>query len=110
METSREWQVVSSIAVTESYRTVIRAKYHGPTNHRGSRITVSRYESDIHGKDPNRMTVEWDYSMDGGENYVEAVRRYLIRAEWLGHWRIGRITDGAVAVWVGHCDEVEVSA
>ena len=108
-QTTTERRVTPSIAVTESYRTVIRCKYHGPTNHRGSRITVSRYENTTHGKDPHRLTVGWDYSLNVGENYAEAVRGYITRAEWGGHWRVGLITDGAVAVWVGHCDEAAVS-
>lgn len=96
--------------VTESYRTVIRCKWYGPTNHRGSRISVERYEANTYGKDPNRITVGWDYSLNIGENYAQAVRQYLDGAGWGGHWRIGTITDGAVAVWVGHLDEAEVSA
>lgn len=95
--------------VSESWRVAIRCKYHGPTNTRGSRITVARFESSVHGKDPNRITVGWDYSLNTGENYAAAVAEYVTRAEWGGHWRVATVTDGAVAVWVGHLDEVAVS-
>ena len=98
------------IAVTESYRVTIQAKYHGQTNHRGSRITVSRWDSASQGVDPQRITVKWDDALNRGENYAEAVRRYCEAAQWLGHWRIGSTPTGAVAVWVGYVDEVEVSA
>lgn len=96
-------------AVSESHRVVIRCKYHGPTDTRGSRITVARFENTAHGKDPHRLTVGWDYSLNTGENYQAAVAAYLERTEWGGHWRVGTVTDGAVAVWVGHLDEVAVS-
>ena len=91
--------------VSESWRTVIRCKYHGPTNHRGSRITVARFESSAHGTDPNRITVGWDYSKNTGENYAAAVAEYVRRANWGGGGRVGTVTDGAVAVWVGNLDE-----
>jgi hypothetical protein len=97
------------IAVTESYRVTIQVKYHGPTTHRGSRITVSRWDSPTQGVDPQRITLKWDDSCSTGENYAQAVREYCIRAEWQGHWRIGSTPTGAVAVWVGYLDEVQVS-
>ena len=108
-ETSTEWQLRQRIAVTESYRVTVIAKYYGPTNHRGSRIVVSRWDSASQGVDPQRVTVKWDDSCNRGENYANAIREYLVRAEWVGHWRIGSTPTGAVAVWVGYIDEVEVS-
>ena len=97
------------IKVSESYRVTIQAKYYGPTNHRGSRIVVSRWDSASQGADPQRITMKWEDALNRGENYAEAVRRYCVAAEWLGHWRIGSTPSGAVAVWVGYLDEVQVS-
>jgi hypothetical protein len=68
---------------------------------------VSRYESNTWGKDPNRITVAWDYSLGTGENYREAVRQYVERAEWVGEWITSTITDGAVAVWAGYVEDLQ---
>jgi hypothetical protein len=87
--------------VRESHRATIRCKYSA----NGARITVSRYESNTWGKDPNRIVVAWDYSLNPGENYREAVRQYVERAEWEGEWVVSTITDGAVGVWVGYIEE-----
>jgi hypothetical protein len=104
------WRIAQRVAVTESYRVTIQCKYLPVTNHRGARISVSRWDSATQGMDPQRLIIPRDYSMGLSENYAEAVRRYCVAAEWLGHWRIGSTPTGAVAVWVGHVDEVEVSA
>lgn len=80
--------------VSESHRATIRCKYLGNSG----RISVARYESTTWGKDPNRIMVAWDYSLDPSDNYVEAVRQYVERADWGGHWVVSRVTDGAVAV------------
>jgi hypothetical protein len=103
------WRIAQRVAVTESYRVTIQCKYLAPTNHRGARVAVSRWDSGSQGVDPQRLVIGWDYSCNTGENYANAVRRYCEAAEWLGHWRIGSTPTGAVAVWVGYVDEVEVS-
>jgi len=90
-------------AVRESNRATLRCKYSA----NGGRITVSRYESNTWGKDPNRITVAWDYSLGTGENYREAVRQYVERAEWVGEWITSTITDGAVAVWAGYVEDLQ---
>lgn len=82
----------------ESYRVSLLCKYHGVTTHRGSRITVQRNESTVHGKDPNRITVSWNYELDKGENYQQAVQEYLNRAGWRGVWAVATTVNGAVAV------------
>jgi hypothetical protein len=86
--------------VSESYRVALRCKYLRPTDHRGSRISIQRYESNTHGKDPNRLTISWDYALNIGENYAEAVRQYVEKANWGGHWVVSTITDGAVGVCI----------
>lgn len=83
----------------ESGRAVIRCRYYGPTDHRGSRIRVSRFDS-WNGADPNRMTVSWDHALNPIENYVAAVQKYIDRADWSGTWVVSTIPDGAVAMWV----------
>jgi hypothetical protein len=83
--------------VTESHRVTLKCKYLGNSG----RITVQRYESNTHGKDPQKITVSWNYALDPSENYAEAVRQYVTRANWGGHWITSTITDGAVAVYAG---------
>jgi len=91
--------MVNKLAVSQSHRVALRCKYQGATNHKGSRITVSRYDNtSVYGKDPQRVTVSWNYALEVGENYAVAVELYLSRAEWGGHWVTSTITDGAVAV------------
>ena len=109
-QVSDAWRIAKGVSVTESYRVTIQCKYLPPTTHKGARISVSRWDSGTQGIDPNRLIIGRDYSMELSENYADAVRRYCQAVEWLGHWRIGSTPTGAVAVWVGYVDEVEVSA
>lgn len=95
------------LSVLESYRVTLRAKYLPVTNHRGSRIKVSRYEGTTYGRDPFAVTVSWDYSLGLGGNYAAAFNTYLIRANWGGQWVSSMIDGGAVAVCV---DAVKVDA
>ena len=90
--------------VSESGRVALRCKYLGATNTLGSRISVQRYEGNVWGKDPLRLTISWDYTLDIGANYAEAVRQYVERANWGGHWLTSTCTDGAVALCVGQVD------
>ena len=92
--------------VNESHRVAVRCKYLGPTNHLGSRISVQRYEGATWGKDPNRLIISWDYALNIGENYAEAVRQYVEKANWGGQWVTSNITDGAVAVCIDVIKEV----
>lgn len=87
--------------VRESGRAVIRARYYGPTNTRGSRIRVMRFDPAPAGRDPNAVTVGWDYALGLTENYVSAVREYVTRAGWNGEWAVSTCDGGAVAVYVG---------
>jgi hypothetical protein len=95
------------LSVSESYRVTLRAKYLPVTNHRGSRIKVSRYEANTNGRDPHAVTVSWDYALGIGENYAAAIAEYVRRAGWGGHWVSSMIDGGAVGVCV---DAVKVGA
>lgn len=82
--------------VTESWRVVIRATYHGPTNTRGTRIRVRRWDGS-----GGHITVAWNYALNSGENYAAAVETYLARVGWDGRWTVAQCDGGAVAVYVG---------
>ena len=84
------------VTVTDTYRVAVIATYHGPTNHRGTRITVRR--ADGGGK---RVTVGWDHALNPNENYENAIREYLELMDWGGRWTVGSIPTGRVATWVG---------
>ena len=101
--TGTETVMVTGVAF-ESGRAVIRCKYYGPTNTRGSRIRVSRFDPPAAGSDPNRVSVGWDHSLGLVPNYVAAVQAYLDRAGWSGSWAVSTVTDGAVAVYVPGSD------
>lgn len=105
METEKELAQAPTAAVTASGRVVIRCKYFGPTNHRGSRIRVERWDGGMsRASDPNRLTVGWDYSLSIEDNYVKAVAGYIRRAGWTGRWTVATCDGGAVAVYVGGMD------
>ncbi len=105
-EKGQEMETKKACKVSESYRVALRCKYLGATDHRGSRISIQRYESNTHGKDPNRLIISWDYALNIGENYAEAVRQYVEKANWGGQWVTSTITDGAVAVCIDVIKEV----
>lgn len=90
-------QETETVRTSLSFRVTIRAKYHGPTNYRGTRITVTTDETDKR----HRITVGWDYSLGILENYQAAISEYLRRMNWGGHWVVSMAEHGAVAVWVG---------
>lgn len=96
-------EMVSGGAV-ESGRVAIRCRYYGPTNHRGSRIRVTRFDSPMAGRDGNSMTLSWDHSLGLTENYVVAVREYVRRAGWAGTWAVSTCEGGAVAVMIPGSD------
>jgi hypothetical protein len=89
-----------SATVVASGRAVLHAKYLGPTNHRGTRITVSRMDPPLTGRDPNRVTVGWDHALNIEDNYCAAVSEYLANVGWAGTFVVGIGNDDAVAVYV----------
>ena len=56
---------------------LIRTKYLGPTNYRGSRITATHKRD---GEQTQRVTLSWDHSMDGLENAKAAA--LALCAKW----------------------------
>ena len=84
--------------IRPTYRVSLVAKYLPTTNHRGSRIAVCRADG---GRDPLRLVVSWDHSLNIGENYAQAFGQYVDRQNWGGSWVIGSTTHGYVAV----CDD-----
>ena len=84
----------------ESGRAVIRCRFYGPTNTRGARIGVRRFDPPVAGSDPNRITVGWDHSLGLVENYVAAVQAYVSRADWGGTWIVSTCDSGAVAMFL----------
>lgn len=91
--TETDWD---RITVTESRRVAVIATYCGPTDTRGTRISVRR--ADGGGK---RISVEWEYQLGSMENYARAIDRYLVLMGWGGHWTVGSTRTGAVATWAG---------
>ena len=95
---TKQIEPIKICQVRQTYRVSLVANYLPVTNHRGSRIVVSRADG---GRDPLRLVVSWDYSLDVGDNYAAAFNQYLARQNWGGSWTIGASIDGYVAV----CDD-----
>ena len=85
--------------VRNSHRVVIRTKYHGPTDYKGSRISVAHGQGGCGaGK---RTWVGWDYALNPEENHAQAIQAHLDRMGWDGEWVIGADDAGYVAVQAG---------
>lgn len=67
-------------------------RYVGPTNTRGSRVSVRC--------DAARMLVPWQCDLGSEENHATAILRMLLRLDWCGNWVLGGLPDncGCVAV------------
>jgi hypothetical protein len=98
MNTKKQLEPVKAHQMRQTYRVSLSAKYLPATNHRSSRIAVRRAEI---GRDPMRLVVSWDHSLDVGDNYAAAFNQYLTRQNWGGSWTIGASVGGYVAV----CDD-----
>lgn len=64
----------------------IVTKYHGPTTHRGSRITAS--------SQAGKVTVSWDHAMSAEGNHREAAAALASKLGWEGHWEGGWMPSG----------------
>jgi len=95
---TKQLELVKVCQIRQTYRVSLSAKYLPPTNHRGSRIVVCRADG---GRDPMRLVVSWDYSLDVADNYAQAFAQYNARQNWGGSWVIGSTDSGYVAV----CDD-----
>jgi hypothetical protein len=85
-------ETTKTATVRNSGRVVVRTKYHGPTNHRGSRISVT------HAQGGKRLYVDYCYALDIEENHANAVRAYLDYMCWDGEWVTGADDTGYYAV------------
>lgn len=82
----------------------ITTKYHGPTNHRGSRISASA-------EGGHRVTVIYDdaLNMTDGENHDAAVRALCQKCNWGGTLVRGQLANGGyVYVWAHTQDTLTV--
>ena len=53
----------------------IKTKYHGPTNTKGSRVSVT---DDAAPEDkPRRLVVDWDYALNSTENHTKAAKLWI---------------------------------
>lgn len=84
--------------VRNSHRVVVRTKYHGPTTHLGSRISVTHGQGTTGAK---RMYVGWDHSLDSPDNHCAAIQAYLDFMGWDGEWVVGADDTGYFAVQAG---------
>tara|TARA_R100000329_G_scaffold123714_1_gene102228 strand:+ start:666 stop:956 length:291 start_codon:yes stop_codon:yes gene_type:complete len=70
---------------------LIRTKYLGPTNYRGSRITA------VHKRDSDRterVTLSWDYKLDGFENAKAAALKLLQQWPFQEHHQMVLVASG----------------
>ena len=54
----------------------IITKFHGPTNHLGSRVSANCYRS--------RIIIGWDYALNTSENHAAAARSLRDKMGWSG--------------------------
>ena len=66
---------------------IIETSYHGPTNHRGARVSAKRLDG--YGR---RVSIPWDHAVDTSENHARAAR---ILVEEYDRHRIVGSTDTA---------------
>jgi hypothetical protein len=69
----------------------IETRYHGPTDHRGARITATTTSG-------LRVTVPYDYSISAHENYAHAAKTLAKRLSWSLFWLGGATQKGYVFV------------
>jgi hypothetical protein len=86
-----------------SGRAPLRCKFSAPNG--SARIRVSQFPSSF-GRDPNAVTVGWDYALSQSENYTSAVQSYIKRAGWAGEYAVALTNDGGVAVYVPGTDPI----
>jgi len=76
---------------------VLVATFHGPTNCRGSRITVTREDTKRDGKKQS-VTVSWEHANENTENYDKAV------LAWIEKFKMTEATDHSPSRnWLADC-------
>lgn len=74
---------------------MVRSKYHGPTNHRGSRISVEL--ADGMGNS-HRRYYSWEYALNPTANHLRAIQQYLEDRNMRGRWVYAHNHTGYTAV------------
>lgn len=64
----------------------IVTQYHGPTTHRGSRITAT--------SQAGKVTVPWDHALSSEDNHRAAAMALVAKLEWPGDWEGGWLPTG----------------
>lgn len=59
----------------------IVTKWHGPTNHKGSRVTARC--------DAGSVTIPWDDALDVMKNHRAAITALVKKLGWPGVWQMG---------------------
>lgn len=77
----------------------IATKYIGPTNHHGSRISVSA--------DAGRRIYSWDPALNVEENHTAAAERFARELKWIGGNSLGlegrfKLVGGALPKGASH--------
>lgn len=72
-------------------RQAIQTRYHGPTDHRGSRVIASCQAK--------RITLDWDHALDTDQNHLAAAVALIEQLSWPGVLTGGVLADGSYA-WV----------
>lgn len=70
----------------------IVTKYHGPTDHRGSRVTARAQAG--------RVTVHWDHALDSQANHDAAALALCRKFDWRGTLAEGALPDGTGNAYV----------
>lgn len=80
----------------------IQTKYHGPTDHSGSRISATC--------DAGRIIIGWDHALNVADNHRAAADALVVKLGWDGErswrplaWTSGSLKDGSY-VHVCHFD------
>lgn len=57
----------------------LETRFHGPTNHRGSRISVRRtdHNPELHPESDRVVWFNWDHALNGSDNHAFAVQHWL---------------------------------
>ncbi len=81
----------------------IETKFHGPTDHKGSRVTASVCEGTSTFGSRRRLTVGWDHALNSENNHHRAILSLIHKLGWIaksgyGPWIVGGTEHGYVAV------------
>lgn len=72
----------------DSGRQAILTRYHGPTNHRGTRISATAQAG--------RISVSYDYALNSGDNHAAAAKHLAEQFGWNdfdGEWIGGQLPN-----------------